>query len=149
MSDLSTLSRKGLTKSRRVGRGGKRGKTSGRGGKGQTARAGNKRRPEWRDIIKKLPKRRGYGRNRSRTVRPKVAVAVITLEALDRSFQDGDKVTVRSLLEKGLLRRVSGAIPPMKILARGTISKKLTVMKGVAVSLDAKAAVEKAGGSFE
>ena len=43
-----------------VGRGGKHAKTSGRGGKGQTARAGNKRRPELRDIIKKLPKKRGY-----------------------------------------------------------------------------------------
>ena len=32
----------------------------GGGGKGQTARAGNKRRPELRDIIKKLPKNRGY-----------------------------------------------------------------------------------------
>ncbi|OGJ02758.1 hypothetical protein A3G06_00740 [Candidatus Nomurabacteria bacterium RIFCSPLOWO2_12_FULL_46_14] len=47
-------------KDRLVGRGGKHAKTSGRGGKGQTARAGNKRRPEFRDIIKKLPKNRGY-----------------------------------------------------------------------------------------
>lgn len=47
-------------KDRIVGRGGKHAKTSGRGGKGQTARAGNKRRPELRDIIKKLPKHRGY-----------------------------------------------------------------------------------------
>ncbi len=47
-------------KNRIVGRGGKHAKTSGRGGKGQTARAGNKRRPELRDIIKKLPKNRGY-----------------------------------------------------------------------------------------
>ena len=47
-------------KDRIVGRGGKHAKTSGRGGKGQTARAGNKRRPELRDIIKKLPKQRGY-----------------------------------------------------------------------------------------
>lgn len=47
-------------KDRIVGRGGKHAKTSGRGGKGQTARAGNKRRPELRDIIKKLPKLRGY-----------------------------------------------------------------------------------------
>ena len=44
-----------------VGRGGKRGKTSGRGGKGQTARAGNKRRPELRDFIKRIPKLRGRG----------------------------------------------------------------------------------------
>ena len=47
-------------KDRIVGRGGKHAKTSGRGGKRQTARAGNKRRPELRDIIKKLPKNRGY-----------------------------------------------------------------------------------------
>ena len=38
-----------------VGRGGKRGKTCGRGGKGQTARAGPKIRPEWRAIIEKMP----------------------------------------------------------------------------------------------
>src|SRR3989338_2907606 len=47
-------------KDRIVGRGGRHGKTSGRGGKGQTARSGNKRRPELRDIIKRLPKNRGY-----------------------------------------------------------------------------------------
>src|SRR5665811_1705262 len=47
-------------KDRLVGRGGKHAKTSGRGGKGQTARSGNKRRPELRDIIKRLPKNRGY-----------------------------------------------------------------------------------------
>ncbi len=53
-------------KDRIVGRGGKHAKTSGRGGKGQTARAGNKRRPELRDIIKKLPKLRGYRFNSHR-----------------------------------------------------------------------------------
>ncbi|MES3032314.1 MAG: uL15 family ribosomal protein [Patescibacteria group bacterium] len=45
---------------RLIGRGGKHAKTAGRGGKGQTARSGNKRRPELRDIIKRLPKNRGY-----------------------------------------------------------------------------------------
>lgn len=150
MTNLSTLTRPaGLATSRRVGRGGKRGKTSGRGGKGQTARAGNKRRPEWRDLIKKLPKRRGYGVNRSSTVRPKTAVAVLTLEALDQAFVAGEKVTVRALIEKGLLRRISGGIPPMKILARGEITKKLTIMHGVALSKDARAAIEKAGGTIE
>ena len=53
-------------KDRIVGRGGKHAKTAGRGGKGQTARAGNKRRPELRDIIKKLPKLRGYRFNSHR-----------------------------------------------------------------------------------
>lgn len=55
-------------KDRLVGRGGKHAKTSGRGGKGQTARAGNKRRPELRDIIKKLPKNRGYKFNSRKKV---------------------------------------------------------------------------------
>ncbi len=55
-----------------VGRGGKHAKTSGRGGKGQTARAGNKRRPELRDIIKKLPKQRGYSFN---SIRKHVSVS--------------------------------------------------------------------------
>ena len=69
MASLNALKRTGKRPYRRVGRGqsSTRGKQSGRGGKGQTARAGNKRRPELRDIIKKLPKRRGYGKNRGRT----------------------------------------------------------------------------------
>ena len=49
-----------------VGRGGKRGKTSGRGHKGQKARAGHRIRPEERDAIKKIPKKRGHGKNRAR-----------------------------------------------------------------------------------
>ncbi len=47
-------------KKKYIGRGGRRGKTCGRGTKGQNARAGRKKRPEIRDIIKKLPKKRGY-----------------------------------------------------------------------------------------
>ena len=45
---------------KRVGRGGKRGKTSGRGTKGQKARAGHSILPTIREQLKKLPKRRGY-----------------------------------------------------------------------------------------
>ncbi|MDO8729351.1 MAG: uL15 family ribosomal protein [bacterium] len=48
---------------RQVGRGGTRGKTSGRGTKGQNARAGRKKRPEMRDIIKRVPKLRGRGKS--------------------------------------------------------------------------------------
>ncbi|MBX4195923.1 hypothetical protein KW796_03165 [Candidatus Parcubacteria bacterium] len=50
-------------KSAQVGRGGKRGKTSGRGTKGQNARAGRKKRPEIRDFIKRFPKLRGRGKS--------------------------------------------------------------------------------------
>ncbi len=72
-------------KDRIVGRGGKHAKTSGRGGKGQTARAGNKRRPELRDIIKKLPKNRGYRFNTHR--RP----VVLSLEKVATFHKKGEK----------------------------------------------------------
>jgi large subunit ribosomal protein L15 len=45
---------------KRVGRGGKRGTYCGRGLKGQKSRAGRKTRPALRDIIKRIPKKRGY-----------------------------------------------------------------------------------------
>jgi large subunit ribosomal protein L15 len=146
--ELHSLTRPAsLATSRRVGRGGKRGKTSGRGGKGQTARAGNKRRPEWRDIIKKLPKRRGYGKNRSRTVVPYVRAASVSLAALGKKFESGATVTPHALVKAGLVRRVSGKIPPVKIL--GTeLGTKLSFEK-VAVSAKAKEAIEKAGGSVK
>jgi large subunit ribosomal protein L15 len=49
-----------LKKKKRVGRGGKKGTYSGKGMKGQKSRAGAKIRPEIRDMIKKIPKLRGY-----------------------------------------------------------------------------------------
>lgn len=139
----------GNTKAKtRVGRGGTRGKTSGRGTKGQKARAGNKRRPEWRDIIKKLPKRRGYGRNRARGVKPRVPVQGISLATLTKNFKDGNTVSLTTLMKAGLLRRVSGKMPPVKILGAGDVPSKLTV-EGVMVSASAKSAIEKNGGTVK
>jgi len=136
------------TKSTVVGRGGKRGKTSGRGGKGQTARAGHKMRPEMRDIIKKLPKRRGYGKNRSRTVNAsRVEYAPINLAQLEASFENGDVVTPAILLKRGIVRAVSGRAPKVKLLGTGTLSKKLSV-SNCAASAGARAAIEAAGGSL-
>ena len=101
----------------RVGRGGKRGKTSGRGMKGQNARAGHRKRPEIRDIIKKLPKLRGHGKNRSRTVRTnRLAYVAINLSALEASFATGDTVTPATLFKKGLAPTRAGKIKDMKIL---------------------------------
>mgnify|MGYP003393464503 CR=1 FL=1 len=144
----SLVKPRGQMTSRRVGRGGKRGKTSGRGGKGQTARAGNKRRPEWRDIIKKIPKRRGYGVNRSSTVRPKIRAVALNLDTISRLYDNATVVTIKSLIEKGLVRRVSGKVPPMKLVARGVIEKKLSFERGIMASAGARAAVEKAGGTL-
>jgi ribosomal protein L15 len=75
-------------KDRIVGRGGKHAKTSGRGGKGQTARAGNKRRPELRDIIKKLPKNRGYA---FKSIRKMVLLSGDKVLSKDESFRDTRK----------------------------------------------------------
>lgn len=147
--ELHTLTRpKSLARSRRVGRGGKRGKTSGRGAKGQKARAGAKFRPEWRDIIKKIPKRRGYGRNRSRTAVPRIRFATVNFDTLSRQFKAGDVVTPIALVKAGIVRRISGKVPPVKILARGELSKKVS-FEGVLISAAAKAAIEKAGGTIK
>lgn len=133
--------------SARVGRGGKRGKTSGRGTKGQNARAGHKKRPEMRDLLKKLPKRRGFGQNRSRTVRPQVIYSPVNLAALEKSFAAGDKVSPLTLRNKGLVGSRGGHILPIKILGTGSLTKKLTVT-GCSASASAMAAIEKAGGSI-
>ena len=132
--------------SARVGRGGKRGKTSGRGGKGQTARAGRKMRPEMRDLIKKLPKRRGHGKNRSRTVRNITPYQPVNLAALEAVFDTGAVVNPASLVKAKLARTRGGKTPKVKILGTGTLTKAFSV-SGVATSATAKAAIEKAGGS--
>jgi large subunit ribosomal protein L15 len=141
--ELHTLKRKNPNqKARQVGRGGTRGKTSGRGGKGQTARAGNKRRPQMRDIIKKLPKLRGY-RFQSHTAK-KAAVNVGALNI----FESGAKVTSAALFEKNLVRRHGGVHPAVKILGSGDLTVKLEII-GCEVSEAAKAKIEKAGGSVK
>ncbi|MBI3571934.1 uL15 family ribosomal protein [Candidatus Kaiserbacteria bacterium] len=132
-------------KSTVIGRGGKRGKTSGRGGKGQTARAGHKIRPEMRDIIKKLPKRRGWGINRSRTVRiNRLHYAPVNLAALEAAFPAGATITPAALIGKGLIR---GRVK-VKILGTGTLSKSFTIT-GCAFSAAARAAILKAGGLIQ
>ena len=147
MAQLHQLKRSTSRPYRRVGRGqgSRRGKTSGRGGKGQTARAGHKVRPELRDIIKKLPKRRGYGKNRGRTVvgTRRDAVAV-SLSRLDRTFESGAEITKAALRERGILGRTSG----LAKIVGGETSKKFT-LRGLAVSASARTIIEKAGGTVQ
>ncbi len=133
---------------KRIGRGGKRGKTSGRGGKGQTARAGNSGRPEMRDVIKRLPKLRGYGKNRSRTVNSeRVLPTVVNVGALEAVFNSGDQITPATILAQGLVQKIGGRIPKVKLLGTGELSKKLTV-SGCTFSTSAKEKIEKAGGTI-
>ena len=146
---LNTLSpRTKNKKNAPVGRGGKRGKTSGRGGKGQTARAGHKIRPDVRDLIKKLPKRRGHGKNRARTVKAnRISVSAVNLAALEAMYKAGETVSPASLLARDLVRRAKGRAPIVKILGTGSITKAL-VVRGCTLSVSARAAILKAGGTI-
>jgi len=139
---LNTLKRKTeLKTSTRVGRGGTRGKTSGRGTKGQNARSGRKKRPEERDIIKKLPKIRGRGKNSNLTIQPRTIT--ISLQAIE-NLKAGD-VTVRTLATLGLIKKVRKVFPFVKILGNGTVKNALN-LKGIEASAGAKKAIEAAGG---
>jgi len=140
---LHTLTRKTPNKKHKiVGRGGKRGKTSGRGTKGQKARAGHRIRPDIRDVIKKLPKLRGY-RNTSIELKCKL----VNLATLERLFTDGETVTRAELRTRGAIGGRKGVLPGVKILGDGEITKKLTI-QGCMISASAKEKVEKAGGSI-
>jgi len=127
----------------RVGRGraSGKGKTAGRGHKGQYARAGAHHKPLFEGgqmpMVRKLPKR-GF-----RNVNRKEMLAV-NLDALS-VFAEGDEVTVERLREKGL---VNGRVDGVKILGGGTLDKGLAV-KAHAFSAAAKAKIVAAGGSCE
>jgi large subunit ribosomal protein L15 len=130
----------------KVGRGGKRGKTSGRGTKGQLARSGRKLRPELRDIIKKLPKLRGRGKNSFLSIQEKPVT--INLLDIEMNYKDGEIVTPATLVSRGLFSARKGKNPNVKILSSGDITKKLTFSK-CHVSAGAKEKIEKAGGTIK
>lgn len=149
MTGLHTLKRMTKRPYRRVGRGqsSTRGKQSGRGGKGQTARAGHKIRPAMRDIIKKIPKRRGFGKNRGRTVwEKKPRPVAVTLAQIEANFDAGTEITPKLLAERGVIASQKQHIPTVKIVGN-SVSKKFSI-KGALVSGGAKTALEKAGGSI-
>lgn len=144
---MNTLVRKHPnTKHVQVGRGATRGKTSGRGTKGQNARAGHRKRPELRDLIKKIPKRRGYGKNRAISNYAKPVAFPVNLNVLETTFANGAEVTPVTLLANGIL--TSNRLPKagIKILATGNLTKKLNI-SGCAISESAKAKVEAVGGT--
>jgi large subunit ribosomal protein L15 len=131
---------------KRVGRGGLRGKTSGKGHKGQKARAGGTPRPQMRDLIKKLPKKRGHGKNRARTVNSgRPMVATVTVAVLEANFDKGASVRPKDLAKLGLVKTPAGKTPIVKVLGQGEITKAL-VCYDCEVSAAAQEKIEKAGG---
>lgn len=120
---LHELKPKHKTKQKkRIGRGGKRGTYSGRGIKGQKSRSGRGPRPAIRDIIKKFPKKRGY-RFKSIKTKPQI----VNLKDLEKHYKSGEKVTPETLLEKGLIVKIKGRMPEIKILGQGKLTKKLEI----------------------
>lgn len=141
---------------KRIGRGGKRGTTSGAGTKGQKSRAGASVRAGFRGGVKppwqQFPKLRGASKKHGNK-RPhhkhrffsmhRTKPWSINLRSLE-VFHAGDIVSPASLLAKGLVPS-KGSV---KILGMGDLKKKLT-FTGVSLSASARAKIESAGGTIE
>jgi large subunit ribosomal protein L15 len=124
------------------GRGSGHGKTSGRGGKGQSARSGSSIRIGFEGgqmpLIRRIPKR-GFNNARFATV-----YLPVNVEALNR-FDDGARVDEPALRSTGL---ANGRADGIKILGTGKLAKKLTVVAH-AFSASARAQIEALGGTCE
>ena len=141
--DLHNLKPKTIRKNeKRIGRGGKRGTTSGRGTKGQKSRSGHKIRPAIRDLIMKTPKLRGF---KFKSIEDDFTM--VDLRSLQKNFKNGEKVTPRTLKEKGLVNYRKGRLPKVKVLGGGDFNKKL-ILENMAVSKKAASKILAAGGEI-
>ncbi len=128
---------------KRLGRGSGSGtgKTAGKGHKGQRARKGGGIAPGFEGgqtpLYRRLPKR-GF-KNPFR-----IEYNAVNLDVLNR-FSDGSKVTAEVLKDAGLIKEPK---KPVKLLARGRLEKRLTIVVNKA-SVAARDAVSKAGGTLE
>jgi len=122
------------------GEGGGHGKTSGRGGKGQTARSGSSIRPGFEGgqmpLYRKLP-HRGFNNFEFRT-----EIAVVNLRDLGNLDAAVTKVDAEALAKAGLIR---GGEKTVKVLGDGEITRALEVT-AAKFSASAKEKIEKAGG---
>jgi large subunit ribosomal protein L15 len=135
---------------RRVGRGKGTGwgKTSGRGHKGAGARAGSKRKPGYEGgqnpIHMRMRKLRGPHMKKSMPFEPfRTHTQAVNLQDLERRFDSGAEVTLEMLATAGIAKRKG---VPVKVLAKGELSKPLTV-HAHAFSGKAREAIEAAGGT--
>jgi|YelNatPaOPRAMG01_1025707.scaffolds.fasta_scaffold00776_28 large subunit ribosomal protein L15 len=129
-------------KAKRVGRGGKRGTYSGRGLKGQKSRAGHKIKPQIRELILKIPKKRGVGFKKI-TIKP----VAVSLAQINKSFQSGSQITPRLLIRRGLVKTKKGQMPPIKIIGSLRLNKKFFI-RGCLISEKARLAILESGGKI-
>ena len=136
---------KELKENKRVGRGpgSGMGKTSTHGEKGQKARSGVSISAWFQGgqspLYRRIPKR-GFKNTRFET-----KYAVINLSDLDKYFNDGDVVTPEVLKERGIIKKQLSGV---KVLANGTLTKKLTI-KAHRFSSIAVTKIEESGGKTE
>jgi large subunit ribosomal protein L15 len=137
---------------KRIGRGhgSGTGKTSGRGHKGAGARTGSKSRANFEGgqmpIHMRMRKLRGPHMKKSMPFEPfRTHTQPVNLGDLEQRFEAGDEVTPETLAGKGLATRKGIDV---KILAKGELTKKLTV-RAHGFSAAARSAIEAAGGSAE
>lgn len=130
-------------KAKRVGRGGAHGSYSGKGLNGQRSRSGRKFKPVIRELIKRYGKLRGYKFKRF-AKKP----LVFSLEDINKKFESGERVSMKTLIEKGLMRKIKGETPKVKILSNGEIKKAL-IFENCSVSKGAKEKIGKAGGEIK
>jgi large subunit ribosomal protein L15 len=142
---LHTLKKiSGEKSARRIGRGGKRGTTSGRGQKGQKSRSGRRIRPAIRDLVQRIAKRRGF-RNKPKSTRSfVVSLGALLKEAKPRAAAGKVDVSRDTLLEMSLIPK--GYRGGVKILGNDEVKFALNI-RGIKISQGAKEKVEKAGGS--
>jgi large subunit ribosomal protein L15 len=137
---------------KRVGRGegSGTGKTSGRGQKGAGSRSGSKSRSNFEGgqmpIHMRMRKLRGPHMKKSMPFEPfRTHTQPVNLSDLEDRFEAGDEVTPETLTGKGLAKRKG---VPVKVLAKGELTKKLTV-RAHGFSAAAREAIEAAGGTAE
>ncbi len=126
------------------------GKTSGRGQKGYGSRSGSKDRARFEGgqnpIHMRMRKLRGPTMKKSMPFEPfRTHTQAVNLLDLEARFESGDAVTLESLKAKGLATRKG---IPVKILARGELSKPLTV-HAHGFSKSAREQIEAAGGTCQ
>jgi large subunit ribosomal protein L15 len=141
---------------KRVGRGGKGGTYSGRGMKGQKARAGKKPRADFAGgdtpLTKRLPKQRGQVgklkkiRKGVKSSRLRSQPVILNLKDIEKKFSaEGGKekiISPKSLFGKGLVSKIRKSIPKIKIIGQGKIKKEWQ-FRGVQLSKKLQEEVKK------
>lgn len=132
-----------VKKRQRVGRGGSRGGTSGRGHKGLKARSGPGIRPSYEGgqmpLIRRLPKK-GFNNAQFKT-----AYVVVGIDRLVHHFDDGATITKKALIEKGLVKADKSKQLLLKVLGGKKLAKRFTV-EADAFSESARTAIQGSGG---